>query len=200
MASRNGVLSVFALFQRYDLANLPPKEELADKLADWLDMLDDVSDQDLFLAARGHIKDPDGGVFFPKIAQIRKHLPVVRAVAAIEEGPVGQAIWTRLLKGISTAGFTRIEGEEPGWLEKLANHYQVDAARLGAAIDAAGGGRAIAFANHDAQRAWMGQKFCRAWDGWTPGASRPQLADSNPIDLQAEIARRKALGGSNGPR
>jgi hypothetical protein len=200
MASRNGVLSVFALFQRYDLANLPLKEELADKLADWMDMLDDVSDQDLLLAARGHIKDPDGGVFFPKIAQLRKHLPAVRAVAAIDETPVGQAIWTRLLKGISTAGFTRIEGAEPGWLEKLANHYQVDAERLGAAIDAAGGGRAIAFANHDAQRAWMGQKFCRAWDGWMPGSSCPRIEERDPIDLMAEVRRRKALEGSNGQR
>ena len=198
MATDRGVAAAFALFRRYELVNVPAKEELPAKLADWMDMLDDVSDADLLIAAKRHIQDPDGGVFFPKIAQIRKHLPAVRAVAVIEEGPVGQAIWTRLLKGISTAGFTRIEGEEPGWLEKLANHYQVDAARLGAAIDAAGGGRAIAFANHDAQRAWMGQKFCRAWDAWLPGVSRPRLADPEPIDLMAEAARRKALGAPRG--
>lgn len=198
MATDRGVAAAFALFRRYELVNVPAKEELPAKLADWMDMLDDVSDADLLIAAKRHIQDPDGGVFFPKIAQIRKHLPAVRAVAAIEDSPVGQAIWTRLLKGISTAGFTRIEGEEPGWLEKLANHYQVDAARLGAAIDAAGGGRAIAFANHDAQRAWMGQKFCRAWDAWLPGVSRPRLADPEPIDLMAEAARRKALGAPRG--
>jgi len=198
LATDRGVAAAFALFRRYELVNVPAKEELPAKLADWMDMLDDVSDADLLIAAKRHIQDPDGGVFFPKIAQIRKHLPAVRAVAAIEDSPVGQAIWTRLLKGISTAGFTRIEGEEPGWLEKLANHYQVDAARLGAAIDAAGGGRAIAFANHDAQRAWMGQKFCRAWDAWLPGVSRPRLADPEPIDLMAEVAKRKALGAPRG--
>lgn len=197
MASRNGVLSVFALFQRYDLANLPAKEELADKLNDWLDMLDDVTDQDLLAAAKKHIQDPDGGVFFPKIAQIRKHVPAVRALPA-EEGPPGQAIWNRLVKCISSAGFTRPEGASEGWLEKLAAHLQVDSGRLGAAIEAAGGGRAIAMASHDAERAWMGGRFTRAWDARQTAPSRPQIGASEPIDLMAKLAERKRLGTDRG--
>lgn len=197
MASSLGIAAVFGLFKRYELANLPAASELADKNRDWMEMLEDVSDADLLLAAKAHIKDPDNGSFFPKIAQIRKHVPSIRAIP-IEEGPPGQAIWSRLVKSISSAGFTRPEGASEGWLEKLAAHLQVDAARLEAAIEAAGGGRAIAMASHDAERAWMGGRFTRAWDARQTAPSRPQIGASEPIDLMARLAERKRLGLDRG--
>ena len=197
MASSEGVAAVFALFRRYDLACIPTASEIAGKVRDWVDMLDDVTDQDLLQAARAHIRDPERGTFFPKIAEIRRHIPAVRALPA-EEGPPGQAIWSRLVKCISSAGFTRPEGASEGWLERLAAHLQVDAARLEAAIEAAGGGRAIAMASHDAERAWMGGRFTRAWDARQTASSRPQIGASEPIDLMARLAERKRLGLDRG--
>lgn len=199
MASSLGIAAVFGLFKRYDLANLPAASELADKNRDWMEMLEDVTDADLLLAAKKHIQDPDGGVFFPKIAQIRKHVPSIRAIPA-EEGPPGQAVWARVVKNISSAGFTRPEGAAEGWLERMAAHLQLDADRLSAAIEAAGGGRAIATANHDAQRAWMGGQFSRAWEARPVAPKRPQLSAAEPIDFLAGVARLKGMGGSNGTK
>ena len=71
-------------------------------------------------------------------------------------------------------------------------------------VDDCGGWQAICNANHDAQRASMGKRFAASWDRQARAAAQgaPQIGceprgaiSGGVVDLRAELARRKALGG-----
>ena len=209
MASSLGVGAVFALFRKYELVNVPPKEELAEKIGDWMEMLEDVTDGDLLTAAKKHIQSPDG-VFFPKIAQIRKHVPAVQMASLQMEtaDPTkGRDRWPEIVRVAGSLGRSCQD-----WPERLAERIGVrDVSRLHRAIEDAGGWRNLCNAADDWTRQSMGKRFAAAWDrqarataaGLLPSApERVRIDDRGDggtvLDIVGELARRKALGAANG--
>lgn len=216
MANRSDVLKVFSILQGMGARNAPDLSTVrgsngelssAERLADlWLLVLEDVSGEDLQAAA---VRCSQESPFWPHPSEIRKHCrSVQRATLALEvaDPTTGRDRWAEVLQHAGSIGARR-----PDWLEELAERMGIqDQERLGAAIRDCGGWKAICLAENDYARSQMGRRFAAAWDrqaraGLLQGAPQRALEGSRgdvaaPIDLAAEVARRKALGGSHGPR
>lgn len=172
----------------------------------WHPLLDDLTQEELFSAARAHSR---GSTWFPTPAEIRAQVPRLQTAALALEvaDPVkGRDRWADVLRHAGSIG------RREDWLEELGRRSGIEnTERLGAAIRDCGGWRAILQAENDYARQAMGKRFSASWDRWARGASvglvqggpERALADDRSgggtaIDLEAEIQRRRALGRDGG--
>ena len=200
MVSESEIIDVFGFFARVRLQNGPTPDEVAATVAAWEVVFDDVSAQEFQKAARDWAKTSK---WWPAPADIRGLIPSLKLAAISLEAAdplTGRDRWPAVLQAAGSLGRSCAD-----WPAKLAARIGVDDAdRLKRAVDDCGGWQAICNANHDAQRASMGKRFASSWDRQARAAAQgaPQIGcelrgaiTGGVVDLRAELARRKALGG-----
>ena len=172
----------------------------------WHPLLDDLTQDELFSAAKAHSK---GSPWFPAPAEIRAHVPRLQMGALhleTADPTKGRDRWPEIVRQAGSLGRSCQD-----WPEKLAARIGVrDASRLQRAIEDAGGWRNLCIAPDDFTRSSMGRRFAASWDrqaratatGLLPTPERARLDDRGDggtvLDIVGELARRKALGAANG--
>lgn len=206
MVEQSEIVDAFGYFARVRLQNGPTPEEMAATVEAWEVTFDDVSGQEFQEAA---LKWGRSSKWWPTPAEIREFIPRLKLgnlALEVADPETGRDRWAEVLKWAGSVG------NRAGWLEKLGEWTGIkDLARLEVAIRDCGGWRHILNMNHDAARHQTGKRFAASWDryarasaqGLLPkGAERALVDDGEPLDppinLMAEIARRKALGAPRG--
>jgi hypothetical protein len=185
-------------------------DKLTTLSAAWLPLLADCTGEELLAAVASHAQVSP---WFPTPADIRAQVPRLKLGGLQLEtaDPVkGRDRWPEIVRTAGSLGRSC-----PDWPERLATRIGVkDAARLQRSIEDAGGWRSVCGAMGDWDRQAMGKRFAASWDrqaraaaaGLLPGGPGRVLEgdrsderdEGGPIDLLAEIARRKRLGGDRG--
>lgn len=169
------------------------QEDVKDMINAWQLALDDVPNEELYVAAIAYAKE---GTYWPKPADIRKHCPSVQRKKLADDAAhkeEGINYWPRILRACSSIG------PADDWHTKLAKQLGIpdDAQRLkNAVLEAAGTWKALRLADHDATRHNMGVRFNAAWSR----AQEVRRIDRTNLAVEArrQIAARKTIGVNDG--